>query len=126
MAPLFKNFKHNSRREVQSFAIGEEKVVFNSRGLIPAVLQARIRDELRVVDLIYFNKEALQLSLNSGVLFVYRRSKRSVERLGEKTGNTYKIKSIQVSLNHRSLLITILDDHGELPALSFTKTVYSV
>ncbi len=126
MAPLFKNFKQNSNRDVQTFAIGEEKVVFNSRGLIPAVLQARIKNEWRVLDVIYLNKEALQLSLNSGVLFVYRRSKRSVERLGEKTGNTYKIKSIQISLNHRSLLISILDDHGELPALSFTRTVYSV
>ena len=126
MALIFKNSRNDSGKTPHSFVIGEEKIVFNSRGLVPAILQAPINGSPRTLDLVYLNTRALELSLNSGVLFVYRRSKKQVERLGENTGNTYKIQSIHISRNHRTLLITILDDHGELPAVSFYKKVYSV
>ncbi len=126
MALIFKNLRSDSAKSPHSFVIGEEKIIFNSRGVVPAILQAPINGSSIILDLVYLNNQALELSLNSGVLFVYRRSKKQVERLGENTGNTYKIQSIYISRNHRALLITILDDHGELPAVSFYKKVYSI
>lgn len=108
------------------FTIGQQKIIFNSRGLVPAIVKTETVGQPEVTHLVYLNPEALKLSLASGVLFFYRRSKRKIERLGEKEGNTFKIKTIQLAQNHRSLLITLLDDHGVYPRKSFLETIYSI
>ncbi|KTD30487.1 bifunctional phosphoribosyl-AMP cyclohydrolase/phosphoribosyl-ATP diphosphatase HisIE [Legionella israelensis] len=72
-------------------------------GLIPAVIQDEHTG--RVLMLGYMNREALELTLKTGQLTFYSRSKQRLWRKGETSGNTVEVKSISTDCDADSLLI---------------------
>jgi len=100
---------HLPDREVVK--INGENIIFNSKGLIPAIIQKNVRKKAEVIDLIYMNPEALDLSIKSSEVYTYRRSTGQIERLGMESETGYRIDSIKLGKRHRSLLITVTADH---------------
>ena len=78
--------------------------------MIPAIVQKLEGKEIEVIDLVYMNPEALELSIKSGEVFRYRRSTEQLERLGLESEIGFRIKSVKIGKKHRSLLITVSGD----------------
>jgi phosphoribosyl-AMP cyclohydrolase / phosphoribosyl-ATP pyrophosphohydrolase len=104
---LFRGKKNSRDEDCNRIRIGEHTVCLNSRGRIPVILQRLNRKKLEIFDLVYMNQEALKLSLETGEVHVFRRSKSEIEKLIEETGQSYSIGSIKIAKNRRALLMTI-------------------
>lgn len=111
---LFKGKKNSRDENYDRIKIGEHTIFLNSRGRIPVILQHLKRKKLETFDLVYMNQDALKLSLETGEVHVFRRSKSEIEKLMEETGQGYRIGSIKIAKNHRALLMTI--KNGKLSA----------
>ncbi len=70
-----------------------EQVVFDEKGLVPCVAQDFASGE--VLTLAYANEESLRLSLESGELHFYSRSREEIWRKGETSGNVLKLREIR-------------------------------
>lgn len=72
-------------------------------GLVPAVIQ----DDrtLKVLMLGYMNEEALQQTMNTGLVTFYSRSKGRLWTKGEESGNLLDLKSLSVDCDNDTLLI---------------------
>lgn len=105
----------NRKREVEEnshlrIELGPYRMFLNSRGRIPVILQITHQEKDEVFDLVYMNLEALKLSLRTREVYVYRRSKKMVEKLTSQPGKGYFIDSIKICKNGRSLLMTVRAD----------------
>jgi len=78
---------------------------FDEKGLIPAVIQ----DEKsgRVMTLCYMNREALERTIETGLVHVFRRSAGELQMKGATSGNTQAVRSISADCEGKSLLIRI-------------------
>ena len=70
------------------------KLNFNDRGLIPAVIQDSKTG--KVLTLCYMNKEALERTLAEGKVYVFRRSKNKIMLKGETSGNVQAVKAMKI------------------------------
>jgi len=72
------------------------KLKFDQNGLIPAIVQdIKTGDVLMVA---YMNKQALKMSLKEKRTCFYSRSRKTLWRKGETSGNTQKIKVLRYNL----------------------------
>ena len=103
-----KDEPESQRRERKSreLLLGDEhRVVLNSRGLLPVILQDAQTKE--VLHLGYMDTRALHMTLQQKSVYVYRRSRGHVEKFGENKDLEYVINSIKLDRNKRSLLIQL-------------------
>ncbi|HVY78321.1 MAG TPA: bifunctional phosphoribosyl-AMP cyclohydrolase/phosphoribosyl-ATP diphosphatase HisIE [Solirubrobacterales bacterium] len=70
-----------------------EAVKFDERGLVPVVAQDAVTGE--VLTLAYANAEALRLTVESGELHFYSRSREQIWRKGETSGNVLKLRQLR-------------------------------
>src|SRR5690349_12753510 len=70
-----------------------EQVTFDERGLVPVVAQDY--DSGEVLTLAYANEEALRLSVQSGELHFWSRSREEIWRKGETSGNVLKLRQLR-------------------------------
>jgi phosphoribosyl-AMP cyclohydrolase len=82
-----------------------EAVKFDAAGLVPAVI-ADAADN-RPLTLCYMNREALEKTLETGLVHVFRRSKGRLMLKGEVSGHTQHVKQVAVDCEGNSLLITV-------------------
>jgi phosphoribosyl-AMP cyclohydrolase len=76
---------------------------FDNRGLIPAIIQdAKTKD---VLMLGYINQESLKLTLSSGEVWFYSRSRQELWHKGGTSGNVLKVKEIWQDCDKDTLLI---------------------
>ncbi len=122
---LFKTKTKDSATENETLTVGKYKIVFNSRGLIPAILQKKGRSQEKIISLAYLNRMALEMSLASGELYVYRRSRRRIQKFGEEEPNPIEIDSIRLAKNKRSLLITLKIENKNQIKKTFLYEIYS-
>lgn len=80
-------------------------VKFDEKGLIPAVIQDDKTGE--VLTLCYMNVEALEKTLETGYVHVFRRSKARLMKKGETSGCTQKVKSLCIDCEGKSLLLRV-------------------
>ncbi len=66
---------------------------FDERGLVPCVAQDHASGE--VLTLAYVNEEALRLSVESGDLHFYSRSREEIWRKGETSGNFLRLRQLR-------------------------------
>ncbi len=77
----------------------------NSEGLIPAIVQDfKSRD---ILMLGYMNKKALELSLESGWVHFWSRSRNKLWLKGEESGNKLKVVEITSDCDNDSLLVEV-------------------
>jgi phosphoribosyl-AMP cyclohydrolase len=106
----------NSHRRVE---IGPYRFCLNSRGRIPVILQRMKQKKSEVFDLVYMDLEALKISLRTREVYIYRRSKKAVEKLYSQPEQGYLIHSVKIAKNGRSLLMTVHSEKFESENQSF-------
>ena len=74
-------------------------------GLIPAVIQDFETNEVYMVG--YMNEESLRLTVESGIVHFWSRSKKRIWKKGESSGNILKIKGIRQDCDDDALLISV-------------------
>jgi len=82
-----------------------EALHFDEKGLIPAIIVDKPSGN--VLTLCYMNKEALKKTLETGEVYVFRRSQGRVMQKGEISGHTQTVKEIYVDCEGNSLLIKV-------------------
>ncbi|RKY40581.1 MAG: phosphoribosyl-AMP cyclohydrolase [Candidatus Omnitrophota bacterium] len=81
------------------------KLKFNEKGLIPVIVQ----DEKtkKVLMLAYMNKESLKITLKEKRTCFWSRSRKTLWRKGETSGNIQKVKKIFYDCDKDTLLIIV-------------------
>jgi phosphoribosyl-ATP pyrophosphohydrolase/phosphoribosyl-AMP cyclohydrolase len=70
-----------------------DELTFDDRGLIPCVAQDFASGE--VLTLAYANEESLRLTLETGELHFYSRSREEIWRKGESSGNVLRLRQLR-------------------------------
>lgn len=78
---------------------------FDDKGLIPAVVADF--DSGRVLTLAYMNRESLEISLREGRTCFWSRSRQTLWRKGEESGNTQEILEITADCDRDALLVRV-------------------
>ena len=79
------------------------KIKWNDKGLIPAVVQEA--SSLNVLMLGYMNNESLKITLDTDEVTFYSRSKQRLWTKGETSGNKLIVKSIELDCDYDTLLV---------------------
>ncbi|KAA8710768.1 bifunctional phosphoribosyl-AMP cyclohydrolase/phosphoribosyl-ATP diphosphatase HisIE [Helicobacter canis] len=82
-----------------------DKLDWDKSPLIPAVVQDSSTKE--VLMLAFMDKQALQLTLESGYMHYFSRSKNRIWKKGERSGHTQKVESIALDCDNDALLFSI-------------------
>ena len=80
-------------------------VAFDAHGLVPAVTQEAASGE--VLMLAWMNADALRLTLESGDVTYWSRSRRQLWRKGETSGHTQKLIEAYVDCDGDTLLLKV-------------------
>jgi phosphoribosyl-ATP pyrophosphohydrolase/phosphoribosyl-AMP cyclohydrolase len=78
---------------------------FDENGLIPAIVQDRWSKE--VLTLAYMNRESLEISIREGRTCFYSRSRKTLWRKGETSGNVQRIASIRADCDGDALVVEV-------------------
>ncbi len=80
-------------------------VKFDDKGLIPAVI-VDVTDN-RVLTLCFMNQEALEKTIETGQVHVFRRSKNRLMLKGETSGHTQSVEEVFFDCEGKSLVIKV-------------------
>ena len=86
-----------------------EELKFDEKGLIPAIVQDAVSK--RVLTLAYMNRESLKISLEEEMTCFYSRSRQTLWRKGETSGNRQHIVSITADCD-RDALVVLVEPEG--------------
>jgi phosphoribosyl-AMP cyclohydrolase len=78
---------------------------FDANGLIVCVI--RDAADGQILMLAYMNKEALRLTIETGVAHYWSRSRETLWRKGDASGQTQKVKEIRTDCDQDALLLTV-------------------
>jgi len=80
------------------------KINFNKgNGLVPVIIQNAINSQVLMLG--YMNEEAYSLTINTGKVTFFSRSKNRLWTKGETSGNTLTVKSISLDCDNDTILI---------------------
>jgi phosphoribosyl-ATP pyrophosphohydrolase/phosphoribosyl-AMP cyclohydrolase len=82
-----------------------EQIRFDERGLVPCVAQDATTGE--VLTLAYANEQALRLTVESGELHFYSRSREEIWRKGETSGNVLKLRQLRYDCDGDALVALV-------------------
>lgn len=82
-----------------------DHIKLQSGGLIPAVIVDDVSSQ--VLTLCYMDQAALEQTLDTGEVHVFRRSKGRVMKKGETSGHTQAVKEIFIDCDGNSLVIRV-------------------
>ena len=78
---------------------------FSGEGLIPAVIQdAKTK---QVLTLCYLNRAAFKKSLETGTVYIYRRSQQRLMQKGETSGHIQTIRQVLIDCEGKSLVLVV-------------------
>ncbi|MDV2502578.1 MAG: phosphoribosyl-AMP cyclohydrolase [bacterium] len=77
---------------------------FDAQGLIPAVVQAL---DGRVLMVAYMNAESLAMTIESGYTHFWSRSRQSLWKKGETSGNVQRVRRLWVDCDADTLLVQV-------------------
>lgn len=82
-----------------------ENLHFDEKGLIPAIIVDS--ENGRVLTLCYMNKEAVQKTLQTGKVYVFRRSQNRLMLKGETSGHIQTVKEVFIDCEGNSVLFKV-------------------
>lgn len=82
-----------------------EKITFGENGLVAAVAQQQ--DSGLVLMQAWMNREALRLTLETGEVHYWSRSRNKIWRKGETSGQTQKLAELRIDCDGDSLLLMV-------------------
>jgi phosphoribosyl-AMP cyclohydrolase / phosphoribosyl-ATP pyrophosphohydrolase len=77
--------------------------MYDDRGLVPCVVQDAERGT--VLMLAWMNAEALRLTRETGIVHFWSRSRQSLWKKGETSGNTLAVVELRIDCDHDALLV---------------------
>jgi phosphoribosyl-AMP cyclohydrolase len=80
-------------------------IKFNEQGLIPSIIVDVL--DGKALTLCYMNREAVEKTLETGMIHVYRRSQKRLMLKGETSGHTQAVKEVFVDCEGNSLLFKV-------------------
>ena len=89
-------------------AVDVSKVSWDHRGLAPVVVQDV--STRAVLMLAYMNEESLTLTIDSGQLHLWSRSRSEIWRKGATSGNTMTVRSIVLDCDSDALLVDVVPE----------------
>jgi len=78
---------------------------YDDRGLIPAIIQDVTTKDVLMLG--YINRESLKLTLTSGEVWFFSRSRQELWHKGSTSGNVLKVKEIRQDCDKDALLILV-------------------
>jgi phosphoribosyl-AMP cyclohydrolase len=84
-------------------------LAFDRRGLVPAIAQQH--DTGEVLMMAFMNREALALTLSSGQVHYWSRSRQQLWRKGERSGQAQRLIGLRVDCDGDTLLL-LVDQQG--------------
>jgi phosphoribosyl-AMP cyclohydrolase len=99
------NSKSSSKEQM-----GIYMLKFDRQGLIPVVIQDNASEEVLMVA--FMNEEAFRLTRETGYTHFFSRSRNTIWRKGEQSGNVQEVRDVFVNCEENSLLIRVVQ-HGE-------------
>lgn len=88
--------------------LNTEELKFDEKGLIPAVVTDHYTKE--VLTVAYMNAESLKISMEEGRTCFYSRSRKTLWRKGETSGNVQHIVSITADCDKDALVVEVVKD----------------
>lgn len=82
-----------------------ENLCFNDAGLIPAIAQQH--DSNEVLMMAWMSRESLEETLNTGQVCYYSRSRGTLWRKGESSGQTQKLVELRIDCDGDTLLLKV-------------------
>jgi phosphoribosyl-ATP pyrophosphohydrolase/phosphoribosyl-AMP cyclohydrolase len=83
----------------------QREVRFDAAGLVPAIIQEQ--GSGRVLMLAYMNREALALTLKTGMTHFYSRSRQTLWQKGETSGHTQTVVSVRLDCDGDALIVEV-------------------
>ena len=80
-----------------------DKLKLDFQGLLPAIIQDAANGEVLMLG--YMNKEALRLTLTSGDVWFYSRSRKELWHKGATSGNYLRVESVQIDCDMDTILV---------------------
>jgi phosphoribosyl-AMP cyclohydrolase len=81
------------------------KIMYNAQGLVPAIVQDR--ETKQVLMLAWMNQESLKLTIKTRLAHFWSRSRQTLWKKGETSGNLLKVHEIWVDCDADTLLLTV-------------------
>lgn len=91
-----------------SYSFPVNSVIYDADGLVPAIVQDA--QSMRVLMLGYMNEESLKLTLETGKVTFFSRSRQKLWVKGETSGNLLHLKDIRLDCDADSILIQAKPD----------------
>src|SRR4051794_5378880 len=82
-----------------------EQISFDEKGLVPCIAQDFASGE--VLTLAYANEESLRLTVETGELHFYSRSREEIWRKGETSGNVLKLRGLRYDCDGDAILALV-------------------
>ncbi len=82
-----------------------EQVAWTAEGLVPVIAQEK--DTSKILMFAWMNREALQLTRDSGHAVYYSRSRNKLWHKGEESGHTQIVHDIRLDCDNDVVLITV-------------------
>jgi len=82
-----------------------DRIQLNTDGHIPAIIVDGT--DGRVLTLCYLNPQALEKTLSTGLVHVFRRSKGRLMVKGETSGHVQRVKEVRIDCEGKSLVVTV-------------------
>ena len=82
-----------------------DSISWNEQGLIPVIAQDH--HDKTVLMMAWMNAEALQLTVESGNVVYYSRSRKQLWRKGESSGNEQKLQALYLDCDNDVLLVQV-------------------
>jgi phosphoribosyl-ATP pyrophosphohydrolase/phosphoribosyl-AMP cyclohydrolase len=86
--------------------INPDLAKFDENGLIPVIMQDAISKQ--VLTLAYMNRQALNLTLETGEVWFYSRSRQQLWHKGETSGNIQKVVSMAFDCDRDAILLQVI------------------
>ena len=80
-----------------------ENIKFDNSELIPAIIQNHNTNEILMLG--YMNQESINMTMNSGHVWFYSRSRKKLWEKGEKSGNYLKVINLALDCDKDTILI---------------------
>src|SRR5690625_3262749 len=87
-----------------------EEIIWNNEGLIPAIAQEA--DTGQVLMLAWMNREALEMTVQSGHAVYWSRSRKRLWHKGEQSGHEQPIKAIYLDCDNDAILLQVEQKGG--------------
>lgn len=84
------------------------EIAWGMDGLVPGIIQDARTDQVRMLG--HLNAEALRLTVETGLVHFYSRSRRRIWLKGETSGNTLRLVDIRSDCDGDALLLRVIPD----------------